>query len=107
MEEPLTLLAAEVATMPTKNHGILAIIYATDELQHPLPHYTMLSEADMDNLTGRSDTRAHSYASSLSNQHCLKGEGFTVELLSLERERSPKFLKMQRCSHYFWQALYL
>ena len=63
------------ATMPAKSLGTLATIYATDKLQHPLPHYTMLSEADMNNLTGRSDAHAHSYASPLSNQHCLKGGG--------------------------------
>ena len=51
------------------------MIYATDELQHPLPHHTMLSEAGMNKPTGRSDARAHSYASPLSTQHCLKGEG--------------------------------
>ena len=81
------------------------MIYATDELQYPLPHYTMLSEADKNNLTGRSDARAHSYTFPLPNQHCLKGEGFTVELLSLERERSRKFLIIQGCSKYFWLAL--
>ena len=91
--------------MPAKSLGTLAMIYATDELQYPLPHYTMLSEADMNNPTGRSDARAHSYASPLSTQHCLKGEGFTAELLSLGRERSRKFLKIQGCSKYFWQAL--
>ena len=50
------------------------MIYARDELQLPSPHYTM-SEADMNNLTGRSDARVHSYAFSLPNQHCMKGGG--------------------------------
>ena len=66
--------------MPAKSLGTLATIYATDELQHPFPHYTMLSEADMNNPTGRSDARAHSYASPLSTQHCLKGEGFNSRI---------------------------
>ena len=86
-------------TMSAKSLGTLAMIYVTDVLQHPLHHYTMLSKADMNNLASRSDARAHSYAFPLSNQHCMKGGGgFTVELLSLERERSRKFLKMQGCS---------
>ena len=66
--------------MPAKSLGTLAMIYATDELQHPLPHHTMLSEADMNNRTGRSDARAHSYASPLSTQHCLKEEGFNSRI---------------------------
>ena len=64
-----------ITTMPAKSLGTLAMIYPTDELQHPLPHYTMLSEVDMNNPTGRSDARAYSYSSPLSNQHCLKGGG--------------------------------
>ena len=47
-----TFLLKPVHTMPAKSLGTLAMIYATDELQHPLPHYTMLSEADMNNPTG-------------------------------------------------------
>ena len=70
--------------MPAKSLGTPAMIYATDELQHPLPHYTILSEADMNNAIGRSDTRAHSYASPLSTQHCLKGEGFNSRITRLK-----------------------
>ena len=36
-------------TMPAKSLGILAVIYATDELQNPLPRKTMLCEGDMNN----------------------------------------------------------
>ena len=92
--------------MPAKSLGTLAMIYATGELQHPLPHYTMNS------LTGRSDARVHSYVFPLSNQRCLKGKGFTVKLLSLKRERSWKFLKNARVFQVllagivaFWKAL--
>ena len=66
--------------MPAKSVGTLTMIYAKDELQHSLPHHTMLSEADMNNATGRSDTRPHSYASPLSTQHSLKGEGFNSRI---------------------------
>ena len=61
--------------MSAKSLGAFAMIYASDELQYPLSHYTMLSEADMNNLTGRSDVRVHSYAFPLSNQQCMKWGG--------------------------------
>ena len=90
--------------MPAKSLETLAMIYATDELQYPLPHYTMLSEADMNKLTGRSDARAHSYAFPLSNQHCLKGGGGVYSRIVVAG-KGKELLKMQGYSKYFWQAL--
>ena len=42
-----TLVSA--TTMSAKSLGTLAMIYATDELQNPLPLKTMLCEGDMNN----------------------------------------------------------
>ena len=42
-------------TMSAKSLGTLAMIYATDELQNPLPLKTMLCEGDMNNPVRRSD----------------------------------------------------
>ena len=41
--------------MSAKSLGTLAMIYATDELQNPLPLKTMLCEGDMNNPVRRSD----------------------------------------------------
>ena len=43
------------STMSAKSLGTLAMIYATDELQNPLPLKTMLCEGDMNNPVRRSD----------------------------------------------------
>ena len=45
----------QIATMSAKSLGTLAMIYATDELQNPLPLKTMLCEGDMNNPVGKSD----------------------------------------------------
>ena len=37
------------ANMSAKSLGTLAMIYATDELQNPLPHKTILYKGDMNN----------------------------------------------------------
>ena len=42
-------------TMSAKSLGTLAMIYATDELQNPLPLKTMLCEGDMNNPVRRND----------------------------------------------------
>ena len=44
-----------IGTMSAKSLGTLAMIYATDELQNPLPLKTMLCEGDMNNSVRRSD----------------------------------------------------
>ena len=41
--------------MSAKSLWTLAMIYATDELQNPLPFKTMLCEGDMNNPVRRSD----------------------------------------------------
>ena len=45
--------------MSAKSLGTLAMIYATDELQNPLPLKTMLCEGDLNNLILRSDVFLH------------------------------------------------
>ena len=45
--------------MSAKSLGTLTMIYATDELQNPLPLKTMLCEGDMNNPVGRSDVFLH------------------------------------------------
>ena len=62
-------------TMPTKSLGTLAMIYATDELQNPLPLKTMLCEGDMNNPVRRSDAFLHNLRFPLSTQHCMTGGG--------------------------------
>ena len=58
---PRTRHAHAKRTMPAKNLGTLAMIYATDELKNPpLPLKTMLCEGDMNNPVGRSDAFLHS-----------------------------------------------
>ena len=49
-----------MTTMSAKSLGTLAMIYATGELQNPLPLKTMLCEGDMNNPVGRSDALLHS-----------------------------------------------
>ena len=44
-----------LSTMSAKSIGTLAMIYATDEPQNPLPLKTMLCEGDMNNPVRRSD----------------------------------------------------
>ena len=60
--------------MSAKRLGTLAMIYATDELQNPLPRKTMLCEGDMNSAAGRSDAILHSKVFRLSIQHCITGE---------------------------------
>ena len=48
-----------IPTMSAKSLGTLAMIYATDELQNPLPLKAMLCEGDMNNPVGRSDVFLH------------------------------------------------
>ena len=43
------------ATMSAKSLGTLVMIYATDELQNPLPLKTMLCEGELNNPVRRSD----------------------------------------------------
>ena len=45
--------------MSAKRLGTLAMIYATDELQNPLPLNTMLGEGDMNDPVGRGDIFFH------------------------------------------------
>ena len=45
--------------MSAKSLGTLAMIYATDELQNPLPLKTKLCEGDMNSPVGRSDVFLH------------------------------------------------
>ena len=82
--------------MPAKSLGKLAMIYATDELQHPLPHYTMLSKADVNSLTGRSDARVHCYASPLSNRHCFKGGGDYSQIAAAGKGKESEIPKNAR-----------
>ena len=46
-------------TMSAKSLGTLVMIYATDELQNPLPLKTILREGDMNNPILRSDVFLH------------------------------------------------
>ena len=82
--------------MPTKILGTLAMIYATDELQHPLPLQTMLSEADMNNLTSISDARAHSYTFQLSTRHCLKTGGVSSRIAVAGKGKESEIPKYAR-----------
>ena len=61
--------------MSAKSLGTLAMIYATDELQNPLPLKTMLCEGDMNNLVGRSDVFLHNLRFPLSTQNFMTGRG--------------------------------
>ena len=56
------------------------------------PSKTMLSEANLNNPTGGSDACVHSSEVPLLNQHCMRGRGFTFELLSRENDRIPKYV---------------
>ena len=47
------------STMSAKSLGTFAMIYATDELQNPLPLKTVLCEGDMNNPVRRSDAFLH------------------------------------------------
>ena len=49
------LIKRKLPTMSAKSLGTLAMIYATDKLQNPLPLKTMLCEGDMNNPVRRSD----------------------------------------------------
>ena len=51
------------------------MIYATDELQNPLPLKTMLCEGDMNNPVRRSDAFLYNWSFPLSTQHFMTGEG--------------------------------
>ena len=46
---------SRASTMSAKSLGTLAMIYATDELQNPLPRKTMLCEEEINNPVRRSD----------------------------------------------------
>ena len=61
--------------MSAKSLGTLAMIYATDELQNPLPLEIMLCEGDMNNPIGRSDLFLHNQRFPLASQHCMTGGG--------------------------------
>ena len=58
-EVTLSIKTFSRTTMSAKNLGVLPIIYATDELQNPLPLKTMLCEGDMNNPVCRSDAFLH------------------------------------------------
>ena len=51
----LILGFSENCTMSAKSLGALAMVYATGELQNPLPRKTMLCEGNMNNPAGISD----------------------------------------------------
>ena len=63
--------------MPATNLGTLNMMYATYELQNPLPRQTLLYKANMRNPKGTRDACVEDNGLPLSNQHCLRGKRFT------------------------------